>query len=319
MNRKLRASLLAEAALATIPVVALVGAKAMAADAYQVEQTTPSNDTVTVQYDGYNTPSGPAEGYDPNGYPVITDVASQPGIYGGHTYTSWAAFAADTTGSIDLFVSATTLAGLSTPPSSETVAPAGVAATSLAAGQGINADGQWDPFDGIAELAFSTAASKGNFLAVTSTGNTLPPVPVVTIPYLTTTTANGVNLGTTPGNFPGITAQYLQIDDVTISGGSGVYATVFPTYAQATPTTETYTITDSSSNSIQLFDWVTSYSTDGAMGGTPVPTGPVNISGFYDSFNEFVPLLITPVPEPASMGLLAVGAAMLLRRKARRT
>jgi hypothetical protein len=307
-----------------VSVVALVGARAMAADAYQVEQTTPINNTVTVQYDGYNTASATPEGYDPNGYPVVTVVASQPGLYGGHTYTSWAGFVADSTGSVDLFVSATTLAGLTTTPSSETAAPAGTATTTLAAGDGINTVGQWDPFDGIAELAYSTTPSKGNFLAVTSTGNALPATPVVTIPYLTTTTGNGVNLGTNPGNFPGITAQYLQIDNVTITAGNGStvnpFSTVWPTYAQVTTplgssADETYTITDSSNNSIELFDWVTSYSTDGAMAGNPVPTGPVNISGFYDSFNEFVPLSITAVPEPASLGLLAVGGLALLRRR----
>jgi len=308
--------LIAEAALG-VSVVALVGARAMAEDAAQVEQTTPTNNTVTVQYDGYNTVGDIVEGYDPNGYPVITDVASQPGLYGGHTYTSWAAFAADSTGSLDLFVSATTLAALPGTPSSETAAPPGAKATTLAAGDGINTVGQWDPFDGIAELAYSTTVSKGNFLAVTSTGNALPATPVVTIPYLTTTTTNGTNTI----NYPGITAQLLQINDVTITAGNGTtvnsFSTVFPTYAQATTATETYTITDSSNNSIELFDWVTSYSTDGAMGGTPVPTGPVNIDGFYDSFNEFVPLAITAVPEPASVGLLMVGGVMLLKRRTR--
>jgi hypothetical protein len=318
---RLRASLIAEAALG-VSVVALVGARAMAEDAFQVEQTTPSTGTATVQYDGYNTVSNTAEGSDPNGYEVITDVASQPGLFGGHTYTSWAAFAADSTGSIDLFVSATTLAALPGIPSSETAAPPGVAATTLAAGDGINTKGQWDPFDGIAEFAYSTTAASGNFLAVTSTGNALPAVPVVTIPYLTTTTGNGVNLGTNPGNFPAITAQDLQIDDVTITAGNGStvnsFSTVWPTYAQATTATETYTITDSSNNSIELFDWVTSYSVDGAMGGNPIPTGPVNIDGFYDKFNEFVPLSITAVPEPASIGLLAAGGLMLLKRRARK-
>ena len=320
VSKRLRASLIAEAALG-VSVVALVGARAMAEDAFQVEQTTPSAGTVTVQYDGYNTVSDTPEGYDSNGYPVVTVIASQPGLFGGHTYTSWAALAADTTGSVELFVSATTLAGLTTTPTSETAAPAGTATTTLAAGYGINTKGQWDPFDGIAELAYSTAVASGNFLAVTSTGNALPAVPVVTIPYLTTTTGNGVNLGTNPGNFPAITAQYLQIDDVTITAGNGStvnsFSTLWPTFAQATTATETYTITDSSDNSIELFDWVTSYSVDGAMGGTAIPTGPVNIDGFYDKFNEFVPLSITAVPEPASIGLLAMGGLMLLKRRAR--
>jgi hypothetical protein len=192
--------------------------------------------------------------------------------------------------------------------------PAGTATTSLAVGEGVNVDAQYDPFDGIAELAFSTSATKGNYLAVTSTGNTLPAVPVVTIPGLESATSNG----TTELATPSITGQYLQLQNVTISG-TGAFATVFPTFGQANTTTETYSITDSLSNTMELFDWVTSYSNDGALGGTPVPTGPVDIYGFYDSFNEFVPSVIVPVPEPASMGVLAISAAMLLRRKARKT
>jgi len=301
MSKKLRVSLTLAAALAS-PVVGLVGAKAMASDALQIEQVAPNN-TVTVQYD-----NAMGVGYDPSSYPVITALLSQPGTFGGHAYTGWSALAADQTGSLDLFVSAATLAALPGTP------PAGTATTSLAVGEGVNVDAQYDPFDGIAELAFSTSATKGNYLAVTSTGNTLPAVPVVTIPGLESATSNG----TTELATPSITGQYLELQNVTISG-TGAFATVFPTFAQANTTTETYSITDSLSNTMELFDWVTSYSNDGALGGTPVPTGPVDIYGFYDSFNEFVPSVIVPVPEPASMGVLAISAAMLLRRKARKT
>lgn len=309
MIKNRRQCLVAPAVLA-VSMLGLIGKTAMAENAAAIEQTTPSNNTVSVSYD--NT-----SGYDPSGYPIITAILSQPGTYGGHTYTGWSGLAADTTGSIDLFVSQTVLSGLTgTPTNSTSTPPYGTPTTSLAVGEGVNVAGQWDPFDGLPELAFNT--TKDNYIAVTSTLNTLPTPGVVTIPGLQTETSSG----TTILSHPDVAGQYLEIQDVTITAGNG--ATVnpdsvdFPTYAQANGTTETYTITDSLSNSMELFDWVTSYSDDGALGGTPVPTGPVNIYGFYDSFGEFVPASIVAVPEPASMGLLAVGATMLLRRKARK-
>jgi len=305
MTKRTRARLIA-AAVPAVSMLGFVGARAVASDALQIEQVAPNN-TVTVLYD--NT-----DGTDPFGYPVVTAVLSQPGIFGGHTYTGWSALAADQSGSLDMFVSQTTLNGLPGVPTNSTATPPfGTPTTSLAVGDGVNVSGQYDPFDGIAELAFSTTPAKNNYVAVTSTGNALPAVTVVTIPGLEAATSNG----TTELATPSITGQYLELQNVTISG-TGAFATVFPTYAQANTTTETYTITDSLSNSMELFDWVTSYSNDGALGGTAVPTGPVDVYGFYDSFNEFVPGLIVPVPEPASMGVLAVSAAMLLRRKARK-
>jgi PEP-CTERM motif len=309
-----RQSLIAPAALA-VSMLGLVAPRVMAENAAAIEATTPTNNTVTVQYDNNS-------GYDANGYPVVTAILSQPGTFGGHAYTGWSALVADTTGSLDLFVSATTLAGLTgTPTNSTTTPPYGTPTTTLAVGQGLNIAGQWDPFDGIAELAFNT--TKDNYVAVTSTLNTVPTPNVVTIPGMESESGNGANVLTDAN----LTGQYLEIQNVTITPGNGTtvnpFVAAFPTYAQVEATSpvtnaETYTITDGGGNSMELFDWVTSYSDDGALGGTAVPTGPVDVYGFYDSFNEFVPAAIVAVPEPASMGLLAVGAAMLLRRKARK-
>lgn len=308
MVKNRRQSLIAPAALA-VSMLGLIGSTVMAENAATIE-TAAAN--ATVEYD--NT-----SGTDPFGYPVVTAILSQPGSFGGHTYTGWSALVADTTGSIDLFVSQTTLSGLTgTPTNSTSTPPYGTPTTSLAVGQGLNVAGQWSPFDGIAELGFNTTVD--NYVAVTSTLNSLPATPVVTIPGLESETSNG----TTVLSHPDVTGQYLEIQDVTITAGHGTtvnpFSTDFPTYAQVNfvAANETYTITDGGNNSMELFDWVTSYSNDGALGGTPVPTGPVNIFGFYDSFNEFVPSAIVVVPEPASMGLLAVGAVMLLRRKTRK-
>jgi hypothetical protein len=71
-------------------------------------------------------------------------------------------------------------------------------------------------------------------------------------------------------------------------------------------------------NPLTVFQWASSYSTAGALGGTPVPAGVVDINGIVDIFDgapEFVPFSITAVaaatPEPASIRLLLGGSALL--------
>lgn len=97
--------------------------------------------------------------------------------------------------------------------------------------------------------------------------------------------------------------HYLSLQNVEFSGASGNV----PIHANGT-----YTVTDlSGNNPLTVFQWASSYSTAGALGGTPVPTGGVDPNGIVDLFDgapEFVPFSITPAtasaPEPASIGLL---------------
>ena len=83
-----------------------------------------------------------------------------------------------------------------------------------------------------------------------------------------------------------------------------------------------YAVTDlPGQNPLTLYQWASSYSTAGALGGTPVPTGAVNIVGMVNLFQgtpEFIPFSITPVPEPASIGLFLDGMAVLVRLARRR-
>jgi hypothetical protein len=218
---------------------------------------------------------------------TITEILSQPGLSGGHTYTGWSFLINDGTGSADVFVSASALSTLD-PSYTPTV------------GDSISLSGSYAPFHQIPELETLTAFSYN------SSGNAVPAASVFTIPQL--------NQNTLPLNEAG---YYIEMQNVTISGTPST----FPNYAGGNVS---YTVTDGSANSMVLYDWVTSYSTAAAMGGNPVPTGPVNIYGFDSVFGgtspEFTPILIQLVPEPATLGLCGGGALMALifrlRRKA---
>src|SRR5690349_9407735 len=76
--------------------VAWVGARAFADTAADIQQFYPLGSY--VQYDNAS-----------GDYPVITAIGSMPTTIGGHTYSSWSVFAEDSTGSLDLFISSTSL------------------------------------------------------------------------------------------------------------------------------------------------------------------------------------------------------------------
>jgi hypothetical protein len=291
--------------------IGLSGSNAMADDAATIETYA----------------SGTGVTYDGNGnYPVVTAILSAPhgSVYNpgatldGYTYNNWSYFAADPSGSIDLFYSSS----LSEPYSSPTVGDT-IIVQSLSGGPG----GNYSPFDGIPEIANSSA----NPLTIQgpgSSGNS----PYNPTPTLTTIPI--INVGTTlPAgggiNASGLAGTLLQLHNVTISGAGTTWAVHANTTA---------TITDGSGNSMVMFLWASSYSTCAAIAstaanpvagsGNPVPTGPVNMTGFVDDFYssstgiteaEFVPTSITSVPEPTGLAMFGVGGlltlAMALRRR----
>jgi hypothetical protein len=250
---------------------------------------------VTVTYDNYS-----------GSYPIITAIESQPGSFGGHTYTGWSYFAQDSTGSMDIFASSSSINN-------------GNVNYTPTVGDAISATGEYSPFHQIPEIENGGATYGALISTLQSTGNALPATagPGSLTPqgaYLTTIGA----LTATPTPIPqNLAGYYLQLNNVTI-GGTGGVGGLFPTYAQATVATETFTITDAT-GTMTMFDWVTSYSTDGAMAGSAVPTGPVNMEGFV-SYNtggpeEFTPTSIQAVvPEPSVLALCGegAGAAMAL-------
>ena len=199
------------------------------------------------------------------GHPVVTAILSEPGTFGGKSYSSWSFFVKDSTGSADVYG---TLSGLGYTP---------------AVGDAVTVTGEWSPYHQLPELEYPTAIS------AVSSGNPVPNPVSATISQLNQTTL--------PANIAGYLAT---VSNVTIVGASGNF-----------PSGNTsYTISDGT-NSMTLYDWTTSYSCDGALIGTPIPTGPVNITGFMSVYPgtpgspEFTPISITAVPEPATLVLLA--------------
>jgi hypothetical protein len=284
--------------------VALTGATAWADTAAGI-QTYATNSAVA--YDGVAGGNG---GGGP--YPIVTAVLSVPGTVDGYTYNNWAYLAADPTGSLDMFYASSLTTG------SIWTGLGGTPGYAPAVGDQISVVGNYSPFDGIPEVANSA----GNPIAVTlgSQGNS----PYYASPVLTTiptinvgTNIHGINGAVQNGR--GLAGAYLQLNNVTI-GATGNW----PTHA-----TMSTTISDGA-NSMIMFFWASSYSTIAALGGTAIPQGPVDMTGFVDdfyatslggSYAEFVPITITAVPEPAAMGLCGLGAAVAwvcyrLRKKA---
>jgi len=264
--------------------------------------------------------------YDGNGnYPIVTAILSAPhgSVYNpgatldGYTYNNWSYLAADPSGSIDLFYSSS----LSEPYSSPTVGDT-IIVQSLSGGAG----GNYSPFDGIPEIANSSA----NPLTIQGPGSS-GNAPYNPVPSLTTIPI--INVGTTlPAgggvNSSGLAGTLIQLNNVTISGAGSTWAVHANTTA---------TITDGSGNSMVMFLWASSYSTCGAIAvggitapdptGAPVPTGPVNMTGFVDDFYssstgiteaEFVPTSITSVPEPTGLAMFGVGGLLTLALALRR-
>jgi len=242
----------------------------------------------------YSDPSGTVVTWDNTSgqYPVIDAILSQAGATSGtHTYTTWSFLAQDGDGSLDVF---SALTGLGYTPT---------------VGDAITVTGTYSPFHQIPEIESVTAITQ------ISSGNSPAAAKILTIPSL--------NVATLP---EGIAGHLIEVQNVTISGaGTNGY---FPTYAQANTGTETFTMTDGSSHSMTLFDWVTSYSTCAAFGGDLVPSGLVTVIGFDSVFTsgtsstaEFTPIEIIglQVPEPTTMVLCGAGGLLAtiirLRRK----
>ena len=252
-----------------------------------------------------NYASGAAATYDDNGsgnFPVITAILSAPHgtVYNpgatldGYTYNNWSYLAQDPTHSLDVFYSSSA-AG----PAANYPLPT--------VGDSILVQGVFSPFSGIAEIANGSAQAI-NVFGPGSSGN----APYYTTPMLTTIPTINVGTNGHAVSASGLSGELLKLHNVTISGAGANWAV----HANVTGT-----ITDESNNSMTMFLWASSYSTDGAIAasGGPVPAGLVDMTGFISDFYstvtssitpEFVPISITSIPEPAAMSLCGLGSAL---------
>jgi PKD repeat protein len=204
--------------------------------------------------------------------PVVTAIASQGGGYtvNGYTYNSWLIFVQDSTGSIALYGP---LPGSYIP----------------AVGDAVSVAGTYSPYHQIPEIGSITS------LTQVSTGNVVPTPPVFTIPQLTAST-------TLPENQAG---YVLQLSNVTIYTDS---AATMPASGNFPNSNTAFYVKDSSGNIMTMYFWVTFESVDGAMIGTRIPTGPVNITGNVEVYPglpvEINPHSFTAVPVPPPAPLL---------------
>jgi len=274
----------------------LVGTRVLADDASDIEQFYQSFSSF-VTYDD-TAVSGQ--------FPIVTAIGSAPSVLGGHTYTGWSAFVEDSTGSLDLFTTASALTSVTHNVSA-----------ALHVGDALSIGAQWGPFHQIPEISISAVPASNNFVTTESTGNALPTKPVFTVSQLVAT-------GTAPSNHLDIAGFYMEVDNVTITTSNGLTSLpgyvggVAPTIAQ-----ETFTVTDNT-GSMTMFDWVTSYSAADQLMGTPIGgANTYNAYGFV-SYNtggplEFTPLALVAVPEPSTILLAGTGLLGLLAIRRRRS
>lgn len=221
---------------------------------------------------------------------VVSAIATLAGQTGdGYTYTNNVFLVNDGTASADIF-------GKS--PTGDTYVPS--------LGDSVLVGGTWSPFDAIPEISIGTLAT----LSQTGSGFPVPAPMVQTIPTMTAeaTAASGATPVYAPMGF------LVELQNVTMTGvGSWSTLATVPTHENGA------FLASDGVNTLTVFDNPSTYAVGDAFAGMPMPTGGAyNVVGLLDFFSpnaELIPFSITPVPEPATFGLIAIGSAALLRRR----
>jgi fibronectin-binding autotransporter adhesin len=202
--------------------------------------------------------------------PVITAVLSTPNPTNGLTLTRWIFLVDDGTGSMDVFNAASSAVFTGYTPT---------------AGDKLTLTGTNSPFSGIPELATLTALTK------VSSGNPIPNPLVKTIPDLA-----GYTTAPATGPYPDFAGHLVTVNDLTLSGASGVFGTA----------NIALTGTDPTANKLAVFYNPTTYSIPNAnFFGTTIPTDPVNVTGVIQIFSgapELIVISMTPFVAPPPVG-----------------
>ena len=208
---------------------------------------------------------------------VVTAILSQPGTFGGHTYSYYIFPIYDGTGSLAVDGSATQMGGY-TPT----------------VGDSINVTGEYYPYHLMPEIENPFGSTP---VVLNSQNNSVPAPVIATIPQLNTAT---------PGY--GLLGYYLELQNVTINSGT------FTTFPNAN---EAWTVSDGVNSMQLYYWYTSysadgqMYGT----GTTPVPTGLVDIYGIVQVVSgtaEIVPIQIVSVPEPSTIALAGLGLLGLL-------
>ncbi len=241
-----------------------------------------------------NAASGTQANIQTNSGPVVSAILSAPGTVNGYSYTSYAFLVNDGTGSCLVY------AGSSSYPLKYSAGQGG-GNYSPTVSDSIDILASYEPYHQIPEIEGTTASpvSKTTVVTLNSQGNP-------SASPITPTIASLNNLTTLPLNIAG---YEITLNDVTISGLSATFGI----------TNQSGSITDHGGNAMALYYWPTSYSVSNQnLYGLAVPSTPVDLTGFVSIYPgtgdtpEFTPISMTayvaPVPEPASLGLLGIGA-----------
>jgi Lamin Tail Domain len=208
----------------------------------------------------FNTPASTPVTYDnaSGAYPIINAILSQPGTVNGFTFTAWSFPAVDSTGSIIMYGAM---------PASSSYVPT--------VGDAISVQGTYSPYHQIPEIGTLTAITQ------MSSGHAAPPPSVFTIADMIASTTIPQNMA---GHLVEVTNVMLYTDAAaTIPVAGNFPAANTALYAK-----------DSAGNVMEVYVWMTSYSTCAAFAGTPEPAGRVNIVGILSQSGTF-PVELTPI------------------------